>query len=319
MVAIEVLVLRGAMLSSVAVTLDLLATANRLRATEGRAPAFSMRLTGSGAAATRPLADALPAARDEPRLIVVPGLGLTREDEVRERLRGRDARQACRTLQRAIEGGIEVATSCSGAFLLASAGLLSNRKATTSWWLAPTFRKMHPDVDLDTDALLVRDGQVTTAGAAMAQMDLMLSIVSRHADVALADACARYLLMDERRSQAQYMALGFLAGADPVLKRAERWARDHLEQSFAIDELAAAAGLAPRTFARRLERATGLSPIRFVQNLRVERAMELIETTRLTLDEIAHRVGYAEPSTLRRILRRVSGHGARELRPVTRI
>jgi transcriptional regulator GlxA family with amidase domain len=81
-----------------------------------------------------------------------------------------------------------------------------------------------------------------------------------------------------------------------------------------MDDLAAAAGMSPRTFARRLHRTTGLSPIRFVQRLRMEAALELIETTRLPIDEVARRVGYAEPSTLRRVLRRDAGHAPRDLR-----
>jgi len=98
------------------------------------------------------------------------------------------------------------------------------------------------------------------------------------------------------------------------VKRAESWARQHLETGFPVEDLAAAAGLAPRTFARRVERATGLSPIRFLRRLRVERAVELLETTKLPLEEIARRVGYAEPTTLRRALRQEAGRGARELR-----
>lgn len=314
---VDVLTLRGAMGSSVAITLDALATANRLRAIQSRKPAFSVSLTGSGA---RGLSGLLPQdsgapATGEPDLVILPGLGLSTEPEIAPRLVRRDAVQAIRHLQAAAGRGAEIASSCSGVFLLARTGLIARRRVTTTWWLAPVFRRLHPDIRLDTDALVVRDGPITTAGAAMAQMDLMLNLIARHGGAGLAEACARYLLLDKRGSQSRYMALDFLASADPQVAKARAWAAARLAEDFSMDDLAAAAGLTPRTFARRVHQASGLSPIRFVQRLRSEAALELIETTRLPIEEVARRVGYAEPSTLRRILRRDSGRAPRDLRP----
>jgi len=317
MIHIEVLVLRGAMPSSVAITLDLLATANRLRSAAGRAPVFDIRVAGSGAAAARSFAGLPRNASGDGRpadVIVVPGLGMSSEAEVRQRLAKRDAVQARERLVAAAARGAQIATSCSGTFLLAAAGLLDRRRATTTWWLAPLFRRLYPQVRLDSAALVVTDGPVTTAGAAMAQLDLMLAVLARHGGARLADRCARYLLLDERRSQSRYMALGFLAAADAHLARAGAWARKRLDTEFSVSDLAAAVGLAPRTFARRVAHATGLSPVRFLRRLRVERAIELLETTKLTFDEIARQVGYAEPTTLRRALRHEAGRGARDLR-----
>jgi len=320
MIIVDVLVLKGAMPSSVVLTIDVLATANQIRISAGRAPAFAVRVSGSGARATRAfVGGALRGA--EPtgaaKIVIVPGLGLTTESAVADRLAQRDAVAARRTLTDAAASGAEVCTSCSGTFLFAAAGLLSGRRATTTWWLAPLFRRLHPEVRLDTDALVVVDGPVTTAGAAMAQIDLTLSIVARHAGARLADQCTRYLLLDQRRSQSRYMALGFLAASDERVARAEAWARKRLGQNFTVDDLAAAVGMSPRSFARCVARATGLSPVRFLQRLRVERAMELLETSRLSFDAIAHQVGYAEPSTLRRLIRRNGGERPRALRPMS--
>jgi AraC-like DNA-binding protein len=110
------------------------------------------------------------------------------------------------------------------------------------------------------------------------------------------------------------MALSYLTAADERISRAERWARARLHQGFSISDLAEAAGLGLRTFARRCERVTGLSPMKLVQRLRVERALELLETTRLTLEEISEQVGYAEPSTLRKLLHREAALSARTSR-----
>lgn len=310
---VDILVLKGSFPSSVAVTFDVLVTANRLRERAGRPPAFAVRAIGSGAKQARAFVGGSDASGPA-AVVVVPGLGLNAEAEVTARLAMRDAARARRMLVAAVDRGAAVAAGCSGVFLLASAGLLAGRRATTTWWLAPLFRRMYPDVRLDADALVVTDGPVTTAGAALAQLDLTLALVARHAGPKLADACARYLLLDQRRSQSRYMALGFLAAADDHVARAERWARHRLDKSFGVDDMAAAAALSPRTFARRVEKATGLSPVRLLQRLRVEHAVELIETTRLSFDDVARRVGYADPSTLRRVLKQHAGVSCRALR-----
>jgi transcriptional regulator GlxA family with amidase domain len=314
---VEVMVLAGAMPSSVAITADVIATANRLAVVEGRSPVFAPRFSGSGRRMAGQLCDVDPAWKDisgDTDIVIVPGLGATTEPGVRERLGRRDARTAVRALGRVAAGGGEIAASCTSVFLLAEAGLLDGRRATTTWWLAPLFARMYPGVRLEAEEMVVADGPVLTAGAAMAQLDLMLSLVTRHGGPGLAERCARYLLLDGRRSQARYMALGYLSESDPDVVRAERWARAHLETGISAPELAAAAGLSTRTFARRVERATGLSPVRFLQRLRVERAVELLETTNCTVEEIARRVGYAEPTTLRRILRRNAGVRPRDVR-----
>lgn len=317
MIPVEMLVLGHAQASSISITLDVLAAANRLRQASGRAAPFSLRITGPGARSAQRLAGtALPAASADgaPRLIIVPALGLSDEASIAQGLASRGARQARERLAGAAAAGVEIATSCSGTFLLAEAGLLRARRATTTWWLAPLFRQRYPDVKLDTDALIVRDGPITTAGAAMAHIDLMLALVARHGGRQLANLCARYLVLDERRSQAPYMALGHLTAGDERVARAERFARQRLESGFTMDDLAAAACLSPRTFSRRLQQAVGISPVRFVQKLRVERAVELLETTRLPFGAIAQRVGYAEPSTLRRLIQRERGAQPRRLR-----
>lgn len=306
MTQVEVLILAGAMPSSVALTFDVLATANLLGARRG-AP-FEVAASGSGAAAwSQVLGLPAPRAGWRPQLLIVPGLGLTDAEAVERRLGDADMQEAQARLVRAAAEGAEVATSCSGAFLVARAGLLAGRRATTSWWLAPLLARLHPEVEITVDQLIVRDGAVTTAGASLAQMDLMLSLTARFAGPSLADRCARYLLLEERRSQSRYMALSFLAAADEGVARAEAWARVRLDQDLKIADLAAAAGLAPRTFARRVEKVCGMSPIRFVQRLRIEAATDLIETTRLPVEEIARRVGYADPSALRRIMQRDGG------------
>src|SRR5439155_21203417 len=116
-------------------------------------------------------------------------------------------------------------------------------------------------------------------------------------------------------SQAPFMAINYLASQDPRIAKAEKWVRDNIARDFAIEELAKAVALAPRTFARRVSATCGISPIQFVQRIRLETARLLLETTRLSVDELARRVGYAEPSTLRRLIRRDTKHPPGHFRP----
>ncbi|MET4491215.1 helix-turn-helix domain-containing protein [Bradyrhizobium sp. LA7.1] len=306
MTLIDVIVLEGASAASVAITFELIGAANGIRARAGRPHCFDVRISGSGARWATGLTklSSKQVAGRTADVVIVPGLAWIDEQLIREGLHRRDAEAARKYLKAAFRSGAEIASSCSAVFLVASSGLLDGRHATTTWWLAPLFRSLFPKVLLDTDAMVLTDGSITTAGAAMAQLDLMLSIISRHAGPDLAESCARFLLLDQRQSQSRYMALSYLAAADEKISRAERWACARLHRTFSISDLAKAVGLGARTFARRCERVTGLSPVRFVQKLRVDKAMDLLETTRLSLDEIAERIGYADPSTLRRLLNR---------------
>jgi transcriptional regulator GlxA family with amidase domain len=294
------------MASSLAITLDALETANQVSLRGGRPAPFAVRTLRPARGAAAGFAPG--------ELLIVPGLGVRSEAELLACLATPAIRRAGQIAAEALAAGAFVAASCAGTFILAQAGLLAGRRATTTWWLAPVFHRLHPDVDLTADQIVVADWPIATAGAAMAQMDLMLTVIARFASPGLSEACARYLLLDQRRSQAPYMAVTFLAGQDPQIARAETWVRENIARDFTMDELAGAVNLTPRTFARRLASVCGLSPVKFAQRIRVEAAERLLETTRLSVDEVARRVGYAEPSTLRRLIRRQARRSPAELR-----
>jgi len=296
------------MASSAAITHDVMATANRISSQAKRAPPFDVTTVHCG-----PRSNSRGLRRAE--LVIVPGLGIASADELDSWLKSPACRRAGDMLVGAFGSGAALAASCASTFLLAETGLLDDRRATTTWWLAPAFRRRYPKVELVTDRMVVTDWPIATGGAAMAQMDLMLGVVGRFAGPGLARACANYLLLDERRSQAPFMAITYLAGQDPRIAKAESWARRNIARDFSMEQLAASAALAPRTFARRLFATCGVSPIQFVQRIRIETARYLLETTRLPVDEIARKVGYAEPSTLRRLIRRETKHSPAHFRP----
>jgi transcriptional regulator GlxA family with amidase domain len=292
--------------------------ANRHCQSVGRPPAFGLRLVGSGAHLFRPFLAYPESGHDLPALFVIPAQGFSKAASYAARLSEPDAVEASEWIRLAADAGAAIASSCTGTLLLGQSGVLAGRQATTAWWLAPVFKEMFPDVILDSSQLVVGDGPITTAGAAMAQMDLMVGLVARHAGAEIAQACTRTMVLDERRSQTPYMAIGLLAATNESVARVAAWARPRLHADLTVAELAASVGQSARTFARRVQSATGLSPIQFLQQLRMERAIELIETTTLPFEAVAYRVGYRDPSTLRLVIRKRLGVGPRDLRARTR-
>lgn len=282
--------------SSLAITRDIFESANRLAVAGGRSAPFEVQVISPAAARTT--------AFEAKDLLLMPGLGIADEQGLANWLSSRAATAAARFVEGAHTAGATVGASCASTFLLAKAGILDGRQATTTWWLDPLFRRLFPKVDLNSERILVVDWPIATAGAALAQIDLVLAIVAKFASPGLSQTCARYLLLDQRKSQGPYMAVGHLAVQDPCLSRADAWIQENLANDFTIDQVADAAGLAPRTFARRVHSVAGMSPVKFVQRIRMEAAERLLETTHLTVDEVAREVGYAESSTLRRLIRR---------------
>lgn len=314
------LALDGVLDSSLGVTLDVLAGTNRLLALSGRPALFDFAVLGvdgrtvrTGAGIELRAGGTLKRARGFD-LVIVPGLHAPSPAELGQTLVRPDVRCAIAWLAAEHGRGATVAGSCVASFLLAEAGLLEGRPATTSWWLAGEFRARYPHVDLQVDQMVTTDGRVLCAGAALAQMDLGLALVTRLAGPRIAARLARFLVLERRPSQARYAASALLASSSPDVSRAESWIRAHVAEPFRVEAVARAAGLSPRTMARRITRATGLSPLRFVQRIRAEQAVHLLETTPAPFDEVARRVGYADPSALRRVLRREVGTTARAIR-----
>ncbi len=247
-------------------------------------------------------------------VLVLPGLSAATETEVIALLGRPDVVRCAELLARAVAKGALVAASCSATFVLASAGLLDGRQATTTWWLGPTFAARFPRVTLRSDHMVVASGRVLTAGSAFAHADLMLAIVGRTSGPSLAHLVARYLVLDERPSQARYMVLEHLRSADPVVRRLERFVTSRIDRQLTLAEMARATATSPRTLARRTATALGTTPLRFAQRLRVARAVHLLETTKSSIDEVAARVGYADAAAFRRVFRRETGESPRAVR-----
>lgn len=245
--------------------------------------------------------------------VLIPALGLKQPAQLLAALSRDDVRAACAWLQEQHRHGVALGAACTGTFVLAETGLLNGHLATTSWWLGPVFRQRYPLIKLDDSRILVRSSPFVTTGAALAHIDLALSLV-RQKSAALAAMTARYLLASQRTSQASFVIPDHLVHADPLVEKFELWARNHLAQGFNLAAAASHLCVSQRTLARRLQAASGKAPLAFFQDIRIQHAVHRLQTSTDTLEQIAAAVGYADAVTLRALLRKKLGQGVREIR-----
>jgi transcriptional regulator GlxA family with amidase domain len=205
-------------------------------------------------------------------------------------------------LHRAVAGGTRLLSICTGAFLLAAAGLLDGRRATTHWQFTDRFARRYPLVRVEGDVLYVADGPVLTSAGAAAGIDACLHLVRAEFGTATANALARRMVVPAHRAggQAQYVELPVPDTATgPGLADVIDWAVTNLHRPLTVDVLAARALVSPRTFARRFRAATGTTPHRWLIDQRLRRAEELLESSDLPIATVAARVGFGSADTLR--------------------
>ena len=219
-------------------------------------------------------------------------------------------------LQEAARSARRLAGLCLGAFILADAGLLNGRRATTHWNYAPQFRARYPDCNLDIDKIYVADGNIWTSAGMSAGIDLALGMVERDYGRELAHTVARGLVMERRRAggQAQHSAmLDFDAPTDRI-QSVLAYARQNLRLPLTTEDLAAVACLSPRQFTRAFRAETGVSPAKAVEAMRVEAAKHMLDQSRLPIEEIADAAGFANRERMRRAFFRVQGDVPRAIR-----
>lgn len=214
------------------------------------------------------------------------------------------------------EGATRVASVCNGALLLAAAGLLDGRRATTHWASAPELRRRFPAVAVEPDRIFVRDGRVWTSAGITAGIDLALALIEADGGVGLARAVARELVVYHRRpgGQSQFSGLSLLEPESDRMRLALAYAREHLSEPLPVERLAEAARLSPRQFGRAFRAETGETPTRAVERLRVEAARLRLEGGSEPVEAVARAVGFADPERMRRAFVRRFGHPPRALR-----
>lgn len=208
-------------------------------------------------------------------------------------------------------GGALLASACTGVLLLAETGLLDGREATIHWAFAETFRRNHPDVRLRTTETLIEAGdrrELVMTGGVMSWHDLALHLIARHVGPTAAQAMARMLMLEwHGEGQAPYIEFTPARDhGDAVVADVQGWLEHHHAVANPVEEMVARSGLPRRTLERRFRKATGHSPIAYVQSLRISTARRLLERTGLSVERIALDVGYENTAFFRRVFRRVT-------------
>lgn len=204
-------------------------------------------------------------------------------------------------LRRAHDAGARMVSLCVGAFALAEAGLLDGRRATAHWMHTARLAQRYPKVQVDDSVLYVDDGDVLTSAGMTAGLDLCLHLVRRDLGAHVANQLARRLVVPAHRpgGQAQFIDLSVPATDDQGLAPVLDWARAHLDQPLTTEDLARRAAVSPRTFYRRLQAATGTTPLQWLLNQRIARAQSLLESTDLSVEKIAKLSGIGTANNLR--------------------
>ena len=213
-----------------------------------------------------------------------------------------------------------VASVCSGAFLLAKAGLLDGRRATTHWEYANKFQQDFPRVRMECDQIYVRDGHIWTSGGVTAGIDLALALIEDDVGLAAAQRTARVLVVYHRRTggQAQFSEMLNMEPATDRLRRALTYAREHLHEELPVERLADAVHIGARQFSRLFVRETGETPAKAVERLRAEVAHSEVTGTTDSIETIARRVGFASPERMRRAFVRLYGQPPQAVRRVAK-
>jgi transcriptional regulator GlxA family with amidase domain len=297
---VEILAYPAVQLLDIAGPLQVFASANEIAARHGDAPLYAPRVVSAGApvvtasAGLGLAAERLPPARAALDTLLVaggPGVHAAAADPALldwVRARARRARR--------------VASVCTGAFLLAAAGLLDGRRAATHWMHCAELARRFPGIRVEPDPIFVRDGAIWTSAGVTAAIDLALALVEEDAGRSLALAVARHLVMFLKRpgGQAQFSTVLSLQGAEDRFGELHSWMAGRLTGDLSLPALAQKAGMSERSFSRRYAQATGITPARAVERLRVEAARRLLSDTGVPVKRIAARCGFGSEETLRR-------------------
>lgn len=281
---------------------DLFEIASKFSAERGgRAVRVSHWRLADGGAFAR-VFDTHPEESGQPDVVIVPGR-LTGPADAAEA-----APYARWLLNRHAQGAV-LASNCGGAFLLAATGLLAGRSATTHWIFGDELRARFPDVRVDTDKIVIEDGDIITAGGLMAWTDLGLRLVDRLLGPTVMIETSKFLLIDPAgREQRHYSSFApKLTHGDEAILKVQHWLQGRGGKPVSVTDMASHAGLEERTFLRRFKTSTGHRPVEYVQHLRIGKARELLEFTKRPVDQIAWSVGYEDAAAFRKLFHRVMG------------
>lgn len=277
---------------------------------KGREPVFDIQLAGvngkeelyDGLFAIRPHTTIEKTAHCD--LLIIPALAHHNLKEVVA-----NNAPLIQWIKQQYEMGSEVASICTGAFLLASTGILNGRSCSTHWNAADIFRHSFPDVNLRTDKIITDEQGIYTNGGAYSFLNLMLYLVEKFYDRETALFCAKVFQVDIERSSQSFFIIfnGQKDHSDEVIRNAQLYIEQNLLAKFSMEELAGKFALSRRNFDRRFILATGNTPVEYQQRVRVEQAKKMLESGRRSISDVMYDVGYADLKAFRGVFKKITG------------
>ncbi|HLP11231.1 MAG TPA: helix-turn-helix domain-containing protein [Flavobacteriales bacterium] len=296
-------------LSSIVGTYKLFTRANDYHKKNGQKPVFKIELAGlskkvdfyDGLFSAKP--HTVVSAISKTDLIVIPSLNHNISEALKKN------KELIAWIAQQYKGGAEVASICTGAFLLAATGLLEGKKCSTHWSAADTFRHMFPDVNLQPDKLITDENGIYTNGGAYSFLNLLLYLIEKKYDRQTAVMCAKVFQIEmDRESQSDFIVFnGQKTHDDEVIKKAQVYIEKNLHEKISVEHLSAKFMVGRRNFDRRFIKATGNTPAEYAQRVKMEQAKKTLENTRKTVNEVMYEVGYSDVKAFREVFRKVTG------------
>ena len=296
-------------LSSIVGAYKIFSRANFIWKESGRNPVFTIKLAGTskevsfydGLFSVRPQIDISKVKKTD--LVIIPSLN----HNFTEAVESNPSMIAWITKQ--YKNGAEVATICTGAFLLAATGILNGKSCSTHWSAADTFRTKFPEVNLKADQLITDEQGIYTNGGAYSFLNLILYLVEKYYDRQTAIYCSKIFQIEmDRSSQSAFMIFkGQKLHGDDVIQKAQEYIEKNIREKFTMEELSSKYAVGRRNFDRRFIKATGNTPVEYQQRVKIEKAKKTLENSRQTIQEVMYQVGYSDSKAFREVFKKITG------------
>jgi transcriptional regulator GlxA family with amidase domain len=214
------------------------------------------------------------------------------------------------------KNGAEIASICTGAFLLAASGLLDGKTCSTHWAAAANFKTMFPKINLQTDRLITDENGIYTNGGAYSFLNLMIYLVEKYFDRPTAIFCSKVFQIEmDRQSQSAFTIFtGQKQHGDEMVRKAQDYIETKLDEKISMEQLSSRFAVGRRNFDRRFIKATGNTPLEYAQRVKIESAKKFLETSRKTINEVMYEVGYSDVKAFREVFRKITGMSPLEYR-----
>jgi Transcriptional regulator containing an amidase domain and an AraC-type DNA-binding HTH domain len=303
-------------LSSIVGAYKIFSRANEYFRSKGKQELFTIQLAGiskevefyDGLFSVKPHTHI--SAIQKTNLVIIPSLNHNYHDAVRRN------EPLLEWIDQQYKNGAEIATICTGAFLLAPLGLLDGKACSTHWAAAENFRALFPQVLLQTDKLITDENGIYTNGGAYSFLNLIIYLVEKYYDRQTAIFCAKVFQIEiDRNSQSSFAIFtGQKSHGDDMVKEAQTYIENNLHEKISIEDLSSKFAVGRRNFDRRFIKATGNTPVEYSQRVKIEWAKKALESTRKNINEVMYEVGYSDLKAFREVFRKITGLSPLEYR-----